>query len=287
MPGPSLTESRLWESVTAPPADGDAVSISAGAAPLRANFMQKMAGRDSYLFNGPFNGFLDHVRAEVTASGTDRTWHLRSVRNLAIHRGDGTINRFTDGTGTTSIALTGLSASTWYYVYAYNNAGVLALEVSATLPEPTLDFKDSDTTRVYLGCFVTDTAGRAVPQFQSGRRYTFRPGFAGLSGVPLLLGDSVGFSGFISVSARVPDHVRCALVSYYSITNTTTAARTAGVATTGDGLGLSHFHAWKSGSNSEQQTGLAELVVIGGTIDLYASHPTEVSVIARLVGFTE
>jgi hypothetical protein len=186
----------------------------------------------------------------------------------------------------TALALPVLTASTWYYVYAYNNAGSLALEYSTTVPTADLRSKTGDSTRAYLGCFVTDSAGKAIPMMQVGRRYTFRGGHTAITGTPLRLGDTAGQpAGPYTVSAKVPPHVEVCTVMYKSSASSTTAPRTAGVATTGDSA--VHLHSWKSGANGEFQTGTAELVVVGGTIDLYASHATEVTCFADLTGFEE
>ncbi|MBL8684431.1 MAG: hypothetical protein JNK05_34980 [Myxococcales bacterium] len=283
MPGPSLTESRLFESVTAPPADGDDVAVSAGAAPFRDNFMQKMAARDSYLFNGPHHGFLDHVRAEVTASGTDRTWVLRGVRAFAAEQTDSSINRLSLGAGA-SLALTGLSASTWYYVYGFNNGGVIGLEASLTTPDGALRFSSGSGTRVYLGCFRTDTAGRAIPMVQNGRHYTFRDGFTGLSGTPLELGSTSGAP--VAVDARVPPHVNVARVRFGTglVGGAVSSTRSAGVRVVGD-VNLTGIHQWRTTTSPEAHFDCTDIVVVGGQIEL--AGDAEVFVVATLLGFTE
>lgn len=286
MPGPSLVESRLFESVTAPPADGDDVAVSVGSAPFRPNFMQIMAGRDSYLFSGPHHGFLDHVRAEVTASGTDRTWVLRGVRAFAAERTDNSIDRLSLGAGA-SLALTGLSASTWYYVYGFNNGGVIGLEASLTTPDGALRFSSGSGTRVYLGCFRTDTAGRAIPMVQNGRRYTFRSGYSGISGTPLQLGDSAGTAGHTIVSALVPAHVRVIRVRYVASFDAITTTRTVGVSTSSNDAEI--VESWRPAiSANGNAAGIVDVVVASdGTISLYSSHATESSIFASLAGFEE
>ena len=286
MPGPTLTESRLFESVTAPPADGDDVAVSAGTAPFRANFMQVMAGRDSYLYNGPHHGFLDHVRAEVTADGTDRYWVLRGIRAIAAERTDDTINRLSLGAGS-SLALTGLSASTWYYVYGSNNAGTLALEATTTLPDGALRFSSGDTTRVYLGCFFTDGAGRAIPMVQNGKSYTFRSGYSGITGTPLALGTSSG-AGHTIVSAIVPGHVRVVRVGYRASFDAVSITRTAGITTSASDTDTGFLESCRPAIGSADAAGVVDVAVAGdGTIALYASHATEATITARLVGFEE
>jgi len=68
----------------------------------------------------------------------------------------------------------GLVASTWYYVYAYDSSGVLALETTTSAPEATLTWKTGTTTHRYLGCFRTATSGAALPFRSIDGRFVFR-----------------------------------------------------------------------------------------------------------------
>lgn len=58
-------------------------------------------------------------------------------------------------TGTTVVNTSGLSASTHYYMYGYNNGGVFACEISTTAPTVGALFKTGDATRFYLGHLYT------------------------------------------------------------------------------------------------------------------------------------
>lgn len=62
------------------------------------------------------------------------------------------------------LTLTGLAltASAWSHLYVYNNAGVLALEVSSTAPvaySGTARSKTGDNSRRYVGSVLTDASG--------------------------------------------------------------------------------------------------------------------------------
>ena len=289
MPGPSLVESRLWESVTAPPADGDDVAIASGTAPLRANVLQKLYARESYLFNGPFHGFVDPAyQADITASGTARTWTLRTAKRIALTRADGSgvIDTFTVGGTPLAVSIGVLGANDEAFVYAYNNAGVLALEVSATLPEPSLDFKDSDTTRVYLGSFRTDGAGRAVPQSQCGRSYTVVRGHTGITGTPLLCGATT-VDGVAPVAARAPSTAKIGLFFVFAGRNATpTALRIAGVGAVGSNGTALTFTA----QNAEvwaTKSATIELPIIGGQIELATANQSEMFAEAHCIGWRE
>lgn len=66
-----------------------------------------------------------------------------------------------------------LAASTWYYVYLYDNAGVGAIDISTTAPAVpyagTARAKSADTTRRYLGAFRT--SNEATPRILNFRRF--------------------------------------------------------------------------------------------------------------------
>jgi hypothetical protein len=55
--------------------------------------------------------------------------------------------------------LANLANSTWYYVYLYDSAGTLAVQISSTAPNANRVFKTGDTRYRYIGCFRTNAAG--------------------------------------------------------------------------------------------------------------------------------
>jgi len=213
MPGPSLVESQQWKQVTAPPADGDDVTMTAGSAPLRTNVLEPLHGRDSYLFNGPHNGFVDHVVAKVDGATGARVWTLVSARRLAIHRADGiTIDSFSPSGTTLALGATfATDPDTIAYIYAVNDAGTLALEASLTAPEASLRFKTGDTSRVYLGAIVIDGAGDALPMVQVGRRVRLLYGADAQTNLRLTVGGLVG-GGSVTRALPVPPHARIAAI---------------------------------------------------------------------------
>lgn len=287
MPGPSLVESRLWESVTAPPADGDDVAIASGAAPLRANVLQKLYARDSFLANGPFHGFVDRAyQADITASGTNRTWTLRTAKRIALTRADGSgvIDAFSVGGAPVSVAIGALGANDEYFVYAWNDGGTLKLEVSGTLPEPPLDFKDSDPTRVYLGSFLTDSAGRAITQVQRGRDVMIVAD--GVSGNPLLCGTTTA-DGWNHVSARAPSVAKIGLFRFGSTVDAAiTTTRIARIHAAENGVAAAQ-HFWKTTSTFSNQESAVEVGIVGGQIALSTTAVAEIVADAYLLGWRE
>lgn len=287
MPGPSLVESRLWESVTAPPADGDDVAIASGTAPLRANVLQKLYARDSFLANGPFHGFVDqNYQADITASGINRTWTLRTAKRIALTRADGSgvIDAFTVGGAPVSVAIGALGANDEYFVYAWNDGGTLKLEVSSSLPEPPLDFKDSDLTRVYLGSFLTDGAGRAVTQVQRGRDVMLVG--ASIASLDDLKCGVTTVTGANLVPARAPSVAKTGIYRFISgVVAAPTSSRSSTIA---PASGVVHaLHYWKVGTALSRQESSVEVGIVGAQIQLSSDEITEVSADAYLLGWRE
>lgn len=74
------------------------------------------------------------------------------------------------------------SSAAWWYVYTYNNGGSIDFEISSTPPNASRTLKTGDATRVYLGCFRTNTSG-APMAFRAARgQYVYRSVQATLSG---------------------------------------------------------------------------------------------------------
>jgi hypothetical protein len=71
-----------------------------------------------------------------------------------------------------------LTASTWYHVYLYLNAGAADVEIVTTAPDApyngTARSKTGDTSRRYLGSILTDSAGNIYNFLQSGLSITYR-----------------------------------------------------------------------------------------------------------------
>jgi hypothetical protein len=129
------------------------------------------------VFAGPASGaaaapsFRTLVAADVaSALPTDYISGLKLIWNSATSISVGTGSAVIPSTGkleTVSATLTlsslVLSASTFYHVYLYDNAGTPAIECVTTAPatayQGTARAKTGDTTRRYLGSVLTDASG--------------------------------------------------------------------------------------------------------------------------------
>lgn len=128
-----------------------------------------------------------------------------------------------------------LANSSWYYVYAWSNAGSLDFEISLTGPSSSRVRKsgsaDADLARVYLGCFPTDSAGNPVPLMAVRGSYRYRrSAVASVTGLFAADGlRAVAFGGgavartALDLSARVPPHARRAILFGQSVVTSTAA----------------------------------------------------------------
>lgn len=131
---------------------------------------------------------------------------------------------------TSAIAKTGLSlsASTWYHVYLYLNAGTPDIEIVTTAPASpysgTARSKTGDTSRRYVGSVLTLTASADLMPFaHAGNRITWQiPPGVGTNGAPLrvLSGGTATTPTAFSTRNGVPV---TSFSTYCRITNTATA----------------------------------------------------------------
>lgn len=106
-----------------------------------------------------------------------------------------------------------LTASTWYHLYAFVNAGVLDVEAVTTVPDSpysgTARTKTGDTSRRYIGSFKTDSSG-AIIGFDSlsGGLLLYRIPSASFGNFQILAGGAsttpvdLDCSGYIPVTSR-------------------------------------------------------------------------------------
>ena len=161
MPGPPIAGVPTWAEITAPPADGDDASISAGAAPLRPTVLQILADRDAFAVSA-LHGALSEWPEIWSEEGDTDVW----VRGFRLVLGS---RLLVQSAPQVAVPLSGLALGTWAYLYAYDSAGTLAFEVSATAPDATLLWKSGGTSHRYLCSLRVLTATSVVPFRRTGR----------------------------------------------------------------------------------------------------------------------
>lgn len=102
----------------------------------------------------------------------------------------------------------GAVARAWY-LYLWRSGSSLDFEISLTVPGASRKFKSGDTTRRYLACFLTTSAGAPVPLRACNGRYVY------LEPAVAVGADSDAGSSYrnVSLATRVPPHARLAQVA--------------------------------------------------------------------------
>lgn len=117
------------------------------------------------------------------------------------------------------------ASARWWYVYAWMNGGSVDYAISLTGPDATGRVKSADASRVYLGCFPTDTTGAPIPLRKTGNRVLYRRSGVAVVLNPLasnglrVLDRNAVQSSFTAIDLRpvVPPHSRAALLRLTAI----------------------------------------------------------------------
>jgi hypothetical protein len=131
----------------------------------------------------------------------------------------------------------GLSTNTWYYIYAYNNAGAIAFEAVTTVPDADLVYKSTSSDHVYIGCFRTHTDGttKIMPFCADKGVYYWRHSKFGVDTILVLSAGTATSDTAVNLSAGAPPHAKLvALVGNLSNSGTTTVNTSAVLRTYGD-----------------------------------------------------
>jgi hypothetical protein len=184
----------------------------------------------------------------------------------------------------------GLSAETWYYVYAYDSSGTLAVEASTTAPESSLTFKTSDTTRRYLGCFRTSTGSVVLPFRSVNGRFLYRASWDTVSELQALLATSVVSAtdvilarGGTASKELIPPHTRMARVQ--SSLSATGGEATATFLTKGDTPGTTIRQEHADGIQASQEFAIE--TDSARTVQYTLALGSTGSLTLRVVGFEE
>lgn len=109
-----------------------------------------------------------------------------------------------------AIAKTGLAltASTWYHVYLWLNAGVPDIEIVTTAPAAayngTARTKTGDTSRRYVGSVLTDASGNLWYFQHAGTRVSYGWGGAGASPQRPLSSGTATTASTVNLSVSIP-----------------------------------------------------------------------------------
>ena len=176
--------------------------------------------------------FLGHIawteRMSVAPGGSLTSFSINVGGILRVVGDDSNGVRRATGAAATTITQTKIeggggtlgASARWWYVYAFlDTSGFVDYAISLTGPGAYGRVKDGDGTRVYLGCFPTDSTGAPMPVTRVGTRVLYRRG--GISSVTSVLASdglravdgatAVGRT-VLDLSSRVPPHSRVAVL---------------------------------------------------------------------------
>lgn len=147
----NLTETSTFDAPITVPDDGD----DDVAASVNDPF-QKLANRTKYLNTlvVAMNGLL--VGGQTLYCTNAATLKLSAIGKLVL--GGVSFSTSVESSITVSVMEGGgsFANNAWHYLYAYNNGGSLAFQISTTAPDSGLTWKTGGTTFRYLGCFRTN-----------------------------------------------------------------------------------------------------------------------------------
>lgn len=161
-----VTETPVtFDSTIAVPVGGDPRTAASVSTPLG-----KLARRTRVLLNALSGALIwtGRIHCDTPVSGTG----VFVDKILSVVIGE----RLLAATADTFEVPGALSvAAAWRYIYAYDNAGTLALQHSLDAPDASKTWKSTGLgTHRYLGCFRTDAAGAVIPFRATGGRYLYR-----------------------------------------------------------------------------------------------------------------
>lgn len=220
----NLTDSSAFTAPVVAPAGGDprtAASVAAG--------MQSLANRTRLLLNGLVGHLQWGRRLRVGAVTSGIGVYVGAIESVTVGTSVLTQPAETEIAGSLPLA----SVSTWHYVYAYDNAGSLALQVSTDPPDAALAWKSTgDLTHRYLGCFRTDGSGNPIYLEAAGGTYQWMNALASREA---LAAGAATVATNVGCAAFAPPHARL-LRLRLKTSDTSGADRTSSLLPTGTGV---------------------------------------------------
>ena len=221
--------------------DGEDAYMDGGSAPL-GTVLQKLADRaefakDATAFSRP--AWSESLYVASGGTNSSFTVGIGAISHVQTYRSGTTTHKvyaYAGGTiGASKIEGGGnLANSTWYYVYAYDNAGSLDFEISITAPNANLCIKSGDSTRIYLGCFRTLSTGAPIPMRMKRGRYLYNFSGSAVADARALNAGTATSNTAIDLAAWVPLHSQVATIRASVVSTTGAAANYAYIRTEGE-----------------------------------------------------
>lgn len=221
--------------------DGEDAYMDGGSAPL-GTVLQKLADRtelakDATAFSRP--AWSESLYVASGGTNSSFTVGIGAISHVQTYRSGTTTHKvyaYAGGTiGASKIEGGGnLANSTWYYVYAYDNAGSLDFEISTTVPNANLCIKNVDSTRIYLGCFRTLSTGAPIPMRMKRGRYLYNFSGSAVADTRVLNAGTATSDTAVDLAGLVPLHSQVATIRAELVSTTGAAINYAYLNTEGE-----------------------------------------------------
>ena len=201
-------------SATTGPADGDL----ANAASVNVAFQELLDG--AYATRLALYGQRTNVRVQSTHGAT---LVVSGLGGIALTSGGEWITFSNTGGATVDAATalgSALSASTRYYLYAYNSAGSVAYIAGTTGPDGTFSYLTGNTDYVFVTTFVTDSAATILPYVQTGRTYRYTTPTN--DALKFSLGSASAYTT-VTLTLALPPNCHSSLLNVFALNSDTTA----------------------------------------------------------------
>lgn len=221
--------------------DGEDAYMDGGSAPL-GTVLQKLADRaefakDATAFSRP--AWSESLYVASGGTNSSFTVGIGAISHVQTYRSGTTTHKvyaYAGGTiGASKIEGGGnLASSTWYYVYAYDNAGSLDFEISTTAPNANICIKSGDSTRIYLGCFRTLSTGAPIPMRMKRGRYLYNFSGSAVADTRALNAGTATSDTAVDLAGLVPLHSQMATIRAELVSTTGAAINYAYINTEGE-----------------------------------------------------
>lgn len=216
--GTDLVPTPGWNALTVPD-PGEAVRAATLAGAVRPGY-QGLLDRIGAILRGLKNA----VRVECV---TSPNIVIRSLGWVGLKDNTGVWTALFHAGPTTfdvAVSVGGLAANQRYYIYAYENAGVIAFVANNNAPDSELLYENANQELVFITTVVTDSTAAILPFTQSNREYCYTTrtgGGGGADGNLVLDGGNATIITSVSLGFSVPDFVSIVKVEHYLEANTT------------------------------------------------------------------
>lgn len=218
-----LTPVPAYSGVVTVPDSGDARTAASVETPF-----QRLADWSAHACAGVASrlAWADEMSMAPGGSNSSFSLTIGAIQTIVLLNSGGAYHGYSANAATIGASKIegggNLANSTWYYVYAYDNAGTVDYLISTTAPRASRQYRNSvDGSQYrYLGCFVTNPSGAPLPFRMHRGKYTYRLSGAAVADIRALNTSTTAGAATDVILARggtagqelIPPHARVARV---------------------------------------------------------------------------